>query len=213
MTEKQNPLREPAPTPKYQIGDRVLVAHWTTDEVREVCPDCGGTRKVKVVLASGEELEARCQHCSVGFQSAGYVTRSVYVPRVWHGTVGSIKIDTHDEDPVRYMLEETGVGTGSIHSEKNLFDNAEDATAAATRKAKRQQEQIQKSNEERRAKRRLSDLRYQERWERHSKALCAAALELAEHCGAADPQKDEGPCNALRRKVLKLLGWINPKEY
>jgi predicted nucleic acid-binding Zn ribbon protein len=213
MTEKQNPLREPAPTPKYQIGDRVLVAHWTTDEVREVCPDCGGTKVVKVVLASGEEIEARCQHCSVGFQSRGYVTKNVYVPRVWHGTVGSVRMDTNDKRPVSYMLVETGVGTGSVHYEENLFDNAEDATAAATRKAKRQQELIQKQNEEQRKSRRLKDLRYQERWERHSKALCAAVAELLEHIENVPLVLECPKCTGIVKTLARYLGWIKPKEY
>jgi hypothetical protein len=211
-TKKTNE-RTPAPTPRYAIGDKAFVADYGTAEERVVCPDCGGTKKVKVVLASGEELEARCQHCSVGFESTGYVTVTRYAPRVWKGTVGSVKIDTNDERPVSYMLRETGVGTGRIHYEDRLFDSAPEAEAVAARAAKRQEEHIRKHNEERNARRRLSDLRYRDRWERHSKALCDAARELAEYCGAVEPATANQPCAPLRRKVLKLLGWIKPEEY
>ena len=212
MTE-QNPLRTPAPTPKYQIGDRVLVAHWTIAETREVCPDCGGTKTVKVVLASGEVLEAQCRHCTVGYQAQGYVTKSVYTPKVWHGTVGSVRVDTNDEEPVRYMLEETGVGTGSVHPERNLFLDAEEATAEATRKAKRQQALINEKNEEQRKRRRLKDLRYRERWERHSKALCAAVEELLKIDEKGLVADEYRKVRKILEILRKYLNWIKPKEY
>jgi hypothetical protein len=213
MTEQKQLPMEKAPTPKYEIGQRVLVAHWTTEEIREVCPDCGGSKVVKLVLASGEELEAQCRHCTVGYQARGYVTKSVYVPRVWHGTVGSIKVDTHDESPVSYMLEETGVGTGSVHREETLFLDAEEAARAAARKAKRQQELINRKNDEQRKSRRLKDLSYRERWERHSRELLTAVRELIEGDHVAFDSSQRKRAAELRRKLIRLLGWIKPEEY
>jgi hypothetical protein len=37
-------------------------------------------------------------------------------------TIGSVQIDSADQErPVRYMCVETGVGTGTVYDEKNLF--------------------------------------------------------------------------------------------
>lgn len=215
MTERKEPLTEKAPTPKYDIGQRVLVAHWTTTEIREVCPDCGGSKVVKVVLASGEELEAQCRHCTVGYQAQGYVTRSVYAPHVWPGTIGSIKVDTNDESPVSYMLHETGVGTGFVHREENLFLDGEEAQAAATRKAKRQQELVNQKNDEQRKSRRLKDLRYRERWERHSKELLAAVAELLriETEGLPSNRSKDHQVGQVLRKLSRYYNWIAPKEH
>jgi hypothetical protein len=46
-------------------------------------------------------------------------------------TVGSVRIDTADDRPVSYMMEETGVGSGTIHYSENVFGDEPAALARA----------------------------------------------------------------------------------
>jgi len=64
---------------------------------------------------------------------------SEFAPSVEVLTIGSVRVDTHDiEHPVSYMCRETGVGSGQIHCEADLFHTREEAQAAAEAKAKAQ---------------------------------------------------------------------------
>lgn len=59
-----------------------------------------------------------------------------HTPCVRSLTIGSIRIDTNDSDPVSYMCAETGVGSGNIYSEQTLFATQDAAEADAEIKAK-----------------------------------------------------------------------------
>jgi len=92
------------------------------------CPDCLGTKEWRVLLPSGEEFQHDCRTCSRGYYSEGrvaeYGDRGIVVER----TIGSIRVDTADENrPVSYMCCETGVGSGTVYDEKNLFLTKQEA--------------------------------------------------------------------------------------
>lgn len=129
------------PTPKFAICD---VVYWpTTETVREPvpCPDCLGTRRWKVITPAGTEMEAECQRCT-GFGRIADLPRPeriVSKPFVRRLTIGKITASTHasygDRDRVEYMCSETGIGSGSIYQESQLFATEAEAMAAATAEA------------------------------------------------------------------------------
>lgn len=194
--------------PKYDVGDRPWVGDWDVVEERVTCPDCLGEREVAVTTPAGEVFKAPCRHCYHGWESRGYLVVRRYAPKVWRGTVGSVRIDTNDDNPVSYMLEETGVGSGTIHYEKRLFDDVEDARAYGAAEAAKQEAHIASQNAKRLKEMRASEMRYEERWRRHSKALCEAVAGLCKKVGSADPDMAK-----TVRRVERLLGWIKPEEY
>lgn len=127
------------PKPKYAIGD---VVYWpsTTRDVEDLpCPDCLGTKKWKVVTPAGTEMEAECQRCARGgFRDIPRPQRVVYRPSVRRLTIGSIRIDTaasETRECVEYMCRETGIGSGSIYRESNLFRTEAEAETAAQSEA------------------------------------------------------------------------------
>lgn len=65
--------------PKYNIGDVVYVGKWEAREFTEPCPDCGGTRKLKVILFDGTEYDIACEGCKRGYDGPyGFVRRTAY---------------------------------------------------------------------------------------------------------------------------------------
>jgi enhancing lycopene biosynthesis protein 2 len=44
-------------------------------------------------------------------------------------TIGSVRIDTNHESPIEYMCVETGVGSGSVWDERQLYASREEAEA------------------------------------------------------------------------------------
>ena len=116
------------PTPKYNIGDKVWLAYIESTMARHPCPDCLGTHKWAVKTPAGVDLTCECPRCS------SYPPRTVagkevspLTYRKWEGhvrelTIGSVRIDTNDDNPVQYMCVQTGVGSGNIWYESKLFE-------------------------------------------------------------------------------------------
>jgi hypothetical protein len=129
------------PTPKFAIGD---VVYWPTTETTKEpmpCPDCLGTRRWKVITPAGTEMEAECQRCT-GFGRIADLPkpeRLVSKPSVRRLTIGKITASTHasygDRDRVEYMCSETGIGSGSIYQESQLFSTEDEAMAVAIAEA------------------------------------------------------------------------------
>lgn len=117
--------------PKYEIGQLIFFARSTWGERKIKCPDCLGTKEWKVVCPSGEEFQHSCSTCSHAFYATGTVSEYDDLPKVEALTVGSIQINTADEDPVKYMCRETGVGSGSVYPETQLFATVEEANTFA----------------------------------------------------------------------------------
>lgn len=119
-------------TTKHEVGARVWVADWQSLEEQYECPDCKGRKTWTVTTPAGEEFEIECHTCRRGYRgSSGFLER--YVRRVtpWEGTVGSIQVDTAGERVVKYMLEETGVGSGRLWPEEKLCATVEEAERIA----------------------------------------------------------------------------------
>jgi hypothetical protein len=123
---------------KYSIGDHVFKAWTTTVRKRHKCPDCLGVGKWSCRSPAGDEFSFGCPRCNTRYQSndALSLDYSEFAPCVEPLTVGSVRLDTNDDrHPVSYMCRETGVGSGTIHCEEDLFPTHAEAMTAAQAKA------------------------------------------------------------------------------
>lgn len=137
------------PTPRYRIGDTVW--HASTQHATEQlpCPDCLGSRVWKVTTPAGTDMTTPCLRCaphgylrSGGGEDIPSLTVRKWTPYVARLTIGSVRIDTHDDRPVSYMCCETGVGSGSIYYEPDLFATPEEAETVAALLAVEQTNEI-----------------------------------------------------------------------
>jgi len=119
--------------PKYQIGSTVYYPTTVTTAGRHECPDCLGTKKWTCKSPAGLESDMDCPRCqrSGGWNDNLSLSYTQHVPHVRKLTIGSVRTDSAAEHPVSYMAKETGVGSGSVYYESNLFDDEQSAMAYA----------------------------------------------------------------------------------
>lgn len=130
------------PQPQFEEGDTVFHATTRRETEKYDCPDCEGSREWAVQTPGGSEFTVECQRC--GSYTRGdlpSLKHTVYYPEVKKRTIGSVRIDSSDEDPVTYMCEETGVGTGRIYKESDLYAGREAAQEAAEVEAEQKNEE------------------------------------------------------------------------
>lgn len=123
---------------KYSIGDVVYWATTITEKRTRPCPDCAGTKKWKALSPAGGEYEFACPRCSANYFSQRDLSLDYheYTPHAVPMRIGSVRVDTADSDyGTSYMCLETGVGSGSIYREADLFQTKEEALTAAAAKA------------------------------------------------------------------------------
>jgi hypothetical protein len=129
------------PVPKYAIGDVVFYAttHQTSEKLP--CPDCLDTREWTVTTKTGEAFAVTCQRCVDSYRRAETpsLTRNTWKPSTRTLTIGKITIEAgHTDvrrDPITYMCHETGVGSGSVYYESNLFATEAEALVAGQAEA------------------------------------------------------------------------------
>ena len=125
---------------KYSTGDTVFHASVATERKQHPCPDCGGTRRWKALSPAGGQYEFTCPRCSASYRANDDLSLeySSTVPRTQRLTIGSVRYNSaggsYDEG-ASYMCLETGVGSGSIYDEKDLFATEDEALVAAKAKA------------------------------------------------------------------------------
>jgi hypothetical protein len=52
---------------KYEIGQQVYHATWDTRTAHVVCPDCGGTGRLRVTFHDDTQVSIDCRNCSSGY--------------------------------------------------------------------------------------------------------------------------------------------------
>lgn len=118
-------------TTKYTVGDTVYQKVPSYQDYREVsCELCVGTGIVSI--AGAEDRTTDCPDCY------GHGTRGVDFPvPSWSRelTIGQVNVTTHSktdrgEKKVTYMCVETGVASGTVHREENLFETPEEALSS-----------------------------------------------------------------------------------
>lgn len=125
-------------TTKYAIGDTVFHAWTHITKGQHECPDCKGSNKWKAVSPAGKEYEFNCPRCSASYNSDRELLLDypMHTASVRQLTIGSVRIDTASDRRAEYMCVETGVGSGSIYNEADLFPTREEAERVADAKAK-----------------------------------------------------------------------------
>jgi hypothetical protein len=126
------------PLPKYRTGQTVYCARVTSERQTLPCPDCLGAQKWKVLTPAGSELTGDCLRCGSYSEIRGVPSlhRNVWKPAVQPLTIGSLEIQTgrHYREPISYMAVETGLGSGSVYPESQLY--ADEAAAQSVAEAK-----------------------------------------------------------------------------
>ena len=141
---------------KFSIGDVVYRPVALSTTVEEPCPDCLGMRSWIAKLPSGEEFPIECPVCRFGYESRGTVKVSTSRGEVQRMTIGSVRIDTA-ADPdrrVEYMCRETGIGSGSVWQEPDLYEMCEEAEAELPRLVEEHKIQLEESRARSRSKKR-----------------------------------------------------------
>jgi hypothetical protein len=116
---------------KYAIGRTVWSAGTRSGSIVIKCPDCLGKGVWRCSLPNGTEMNIPCPACGRGWAFKQWT----HLPDVRQLTIGTVRIDTGKPEPVEYMCEETGIGSGQIHAESKLYDTEDEAHAAAERLA------------------------------------------------------------------------------
>ena len=139
------------PIPKYKIGDIVWADLGYYGETKVVCPDCLGKQEWDVKTPAGESFKLGCGTCEQGWNnSVGYIAKYGPVAKVSRLTVGSVRTDTASKDePISYMCVETGIGSGVVYRENQLYFLESEALAAANKSAIEHTKYITEQNEQR----------------------------------------------------------------
>lgn len=128
-------------TTKFDMGDAVWHAFTATETRQHPCPDCHDTHKWKAVSPAGSEFDVPCPRCASGYQSDQSLNLkyTVLAARARKLTIGQIKASTATGDDYdagnSYMCLETGIGSGNIYREADLFSTEAEALQAAQVKA------------------------------------------------------------------------------
>jgi len=122
---------------KYGIGDEVWRMRTYRDRVGTDCGVCGGAGVVGVVGHDGLYANCPAKGCTAGRVWPDSETLYADIRLL---TIGKIEVIVEALAPdstrrpisvVSYMAWETGVGSGTNHREKDLYDSCGDAEAAA----------------------------------------------------------------------------------
>jgi DnaJ-class molecular chaperone len=101
---------------RYDVHDVVYGIYLHTKRYWKLCNTCEGT--CKVTVAGHEDVTTYCPSCRGG--KIWQDTEGKYFV-IQQLTVGQVRIQAGYEPETRYMCEETGVGSGTVWREENLF--------------------------------------------------------------------------------------------
>ena len=120
----------------FDLGQTVWLIRQETTPVTRPCEVCDGRGYLDLV--KGGNVHCTNQWASKDRCNGGVVTLAITQP--WKVVIRSLTVGqveacapqrTHDgwDESVRYMCEETGVGSGSVYYEPHLFASREEAQA------------------------------------------------------------------------------------
>jgi len=128
---------------KHSMGDKVFYGSCAYQDEYIECPDCQGTKKWEVHFPDGEILEVKCQTCTRGYETTGTLKIQNHNPSVKILTVGEVGFE---DGQGRYMCNETGVGSGNVYYDKNLFKTHAEAMEFAKAESEKVLANIAKNN-------------------------------------------------------------------
>lgn len=124
--------------PKFKIGDTLYIATFNSTDNYIICPDCGGTKTLRVILWDGTEYIIDCQGCSAGYDPPiGYIRTYKRIPKVEVVTLSGMEINQNS--PIEYRVRWSSYCYRTL-KEDELFVLKEDAEAKAVVTAKELEE-------------------------------------------------------------------------
>ena len=123
---------------KYNIGDTVWYARCNHTDERAICPDCGGTGRIRAIMHDETVVSVDCRECQRGYERpSGFITVYGYFPHVEMFVITGADIGL---GPMRYRSYNYSVEADS------LFPTKAEAEVAALQMVEevkqRQQEQL-----------------------------------------------------------------------
>lgn len=95
---------------KFDLGQTVYVVRQMTEDIWEDCPACGGKRYVNI---NGQKYECPNMDCHQGkvFKGTKYNQYKI----ACHSKIGQVRVEIRkDSYKECYMLDATGIGTGTL---------------------------------------------------------------------------------------------------
>lgn len=199
-------------TAKYQIGETVFHAGTRHQMQRVTCPDCKGTDEWKAISPAGDEFTFHCPRCNSHTSDLEYPIRTPAIKELTIGEVQSKQTNKNGKivHEVRYMCEETGVGSGSIYDEAVLFPTMDQAWEAASRIA--QQETVSDPQAIQRYNRALNLSTYHLNGRKNLDDITDKYCPTAELYAAWDTIRDELPPSRtpeIKAARIKLSTFFN----
>ena len=116
---------------KYNVGDSVWHPTWHTTENYVTCPDCGGTGRIRVIFHDDSQVSVECRNCGPGYNPpTGRIKVYDRKPDAQYVIITGMELTS--EDGISKILYNC---SNAWHvSQEDLFDNSEDASAAAIQK-------------------------------------------------------------------------------
>lgn len=111
---------------KYSLGDTVFKISDIAKPKYKECPACEGAKKITL-----PKTEVECPTCKGhGVLCSGHFTS--YFVKESAMTIGQVRFETTSEKTeIGYMCKETGVGSGSVYREDQLFLSKTECQSAA----------------------------------------------------------------------------------
>ena len=134
------------PSPAHAIGDVLFSAAQDYSDDKISCPDCLGTKEWTVVFADGEAMNIGCQTCKLGYEPpTGFIYYKTWKPNVRRLTIGKLS-GFDDERGYSYMCNESGIGSGTMWYEKDLFKTSDEAWVSANTKHEEAMKRLAQNN-------------------------------------------------------------------
>jgi hypothetical protein len=167
--------------PKYNIGDEVWLARWDQQTVYVTCPECGGTKAMRLLLWDGTEHTIACEGCKHGWDGpSGRVSHYERQPTAELCTIIGVEIQQYHE-PARVEYRLQGLHTWSVE-ENRVCRTKEEAMQIAETTCREENE-----TERHRVMRKIKDHRS---WSWHAhyhrRAIREAQKQLDYHTAALD---------------------------
>lgn len=119
---------------KFDLGQRVYIIHKSGQLIKVICPACSGTGDI-TIDNMGKTFEFICPNCqgSTIVESWFDANWQVAYEKV---KIGKVQVELYREtfinkgigkNRVTYMVDETGIGSGSFWNEDEVFGTYEEA--------------------------------------------------------------------------------------
>lgn len=110
---------------KFEIGQSVWEAAFTSEQVSVTCPDCGGEGRLRVIMYDKTEVSIECGRCQIGsYPSSGRVSHYyAFKPMARQSIITGVEIENGVaiwKTDVSYRIKE-----------ERIFTNSQDALNAA----------------------------------------------------------------------------------